>query len=71
MIVSTLVLRLKAAETFLETKIRITRCGKSRFYPVLAKIRIEKIGINRKFLQRKTLEIIRTAVLSGFGEDPV
>jgi len=28
-IVSTLVLRLKAAETFLETKIRITKCEKS------------------------------------------
>jgi len=36
-------------------KIRITRCGKSRFYPVLAKIQI-----NRRFLQRKTLEIVRT-----------
>jgi len=37
-----LVLRLKAAESFLETKIRIARCEKSRFYPVLAKIRINR-----------------------------
>jgi len=56
--VSTLVLRLKAAEFLLRqvsalknttawkcTKIRITRCEKSRSYPVLAKIRI-----NRRFL---------------------
>jgi len=28
-----LVLRLKAAESLLETKIRITRCEKSRFDP--------------------------------------
>jgi len=39
-----LVLRLKAAQSFLETKIRITRCEKSRFYPVLAKFRIKKSG---------------------------
>jgi len=43
-IASTLVLRLKAAESFLETKIRITRCEKRRFYPVLAKIRIRRSG---------------------------
>jgi len=35
------VLHLKAAESFLETKIRITRCEKSRFYLVLAKIQIK------------------------------
>jgi len=39
-----LMLSLKAAESFLETKIRITRCEKSRFCPVLAKIRIKKSG---------------------------
>jgi len=43
-ILSVLVLRLKAAESFLETKIRITRCEKSRFYPVLAQIQIKKSG---------------------------
>jgi len=56
-IISTLVLRLKASESFLETsqwtkyttawkctKIRITRCEKRKFYPVLAKIRIKKSG---------------------------
>jgi len=56
-IVSTLVLRLKAAEYLPETnqctlrttackwtKIRITRYEKRRFYPVLAKIRIKKSG---------------------------
>jgi len=37
-----LVLRLKAAESYLETKLRITRSEKSRFYPVLAKIRINR-----------------------------
>jgi len=37
-----LVMGLKAAESFLETKIRITRCEKSRFYPVLAKIFMKK-----------------------------
>jgi len=37
------VLRLKAAESFLETKIRITR-REEIFYPVLAKIRIKKSG---------------------------
>jgi len=41
---NTLALHLKAAESFLEMKIRITRCEKSRFYPVLAKIRINKSG---------------------------
>jgi len=30
---NTLVLHPKAAESFLETIIRITRCEKSRFYP--------------------------------------
>jgi len=39
-----LVLRLKAAESFQETKIRIMRCEKSRFYPVLVMIRIKKSG---------------------------
>ena len=43
-IVSTLVLRLTAAESFLETKIPITRCEKSKFYLVLAKIRFKKSG---------------------------
>jgi len=43
-ILSTLTLRLKASESFLETKIRITRCEKSRFYPLLAKIPIKKSG---------------------------
>jgi len=52
-----LVLSLKAAEFFLETKIRITRCEKSRFYPVLARIRIKKSGQIEDFLQRKTFEI--------------
>jgi len=37
MIMSTLALRLKAVESFLETKIRIPS-----FYPVLAKIRMKK-----------------------------
>ena len=49
MIASTLVLRLKAAESFLETKIRITRCEKSRFYPVLAKIRINRGLLYKSF----------------------
>jgi len=39
-----LVLRLKAGESFLETKIRITTCEKSRFYPIWTKIRIKKSG---------------------------
>jgi len=56
-IVSTLVLHLKAAEAVLETsqstyennsvevqKIRMTRCKKTTFYLVLAKIRIKKYG---------------------------
>jgi len=42
--VGTLVLRLKADKSFLEAKIRIKRCGKNRFYPVLAKSRIKKSG---------------------------
>ena len=42
-------LRLKAAESFLETKIRITRCEKSRFYPVLAKIRINRGLLYKSF----------------------
>jgi len=50
---NTLVLRLKAAESFLETKIRITRCEKSRFYPVLAKIRIKKSGQNEDFYKEE------------------
>jgi len=41
---STLVLRLKVAESYLETKIQITKCEMSRFYLVLAKIRIKKSG---------------------------
>jgi len=42
MILSMLVLRLKAAKSFLETKIWIMRCEKSRFDLVLVKIRIKK-----------------------------
>jgi len=61
-----LVLSLKAAEFFLETKIRITRCEKSRFYPVLARIRIKKSGQIEDFLQRKTFEIIRTTSFIRF-----
>jgi len=54
---SRLMLRLKAAESFLETsqctyeynsvqvhKIRISRCEMRKFYLVLAKIRIKKSG---------------------------
>jgi len=33
-IMNTPVLRPRAAESFPETKIRVTRCEKSRFYPV-------------------------------------
>jgi len=47
--VNTLVLRLKAAESFLETKIRISRCEKSRFYPVLATIFIKKNVRNHSY----------------------
>jgi len=35
------VLLMKAAESFLDTKIRNMTCEKSRFYPVLAKMRIK------------------------------
>jgi len=52
-IVTTLVLRLQAAESFLETKIRITRCEKSRFYPVLAKIRVKKSGKTEDLYKEK------------------
>jgi len=45
----------------LHWKIRITRCEKSSFYPVLAKIRI-----NRRFLKRKPKEIIRTTSFIRF-----
>jgi len=38
------VLRLKAAESFQETKIRITRFEMTRFYPLLEKIRIKRSG---------------------------
>jgi len=51
-IASTLVLRLKDAESFLETKIRNTRCEKSRFYPVLAKIRIKNPDKPKSFKKK-------------------
>jgi len=38
----------------LHWKIRITRCERSRFYPVLVKIWIKKSGQNQRFLERKT-----------------
>ena len=52
---NTLVLRPKAAESFLETKIRITRCEKRRFYPVLAKIRLEDLD-KPKILVKKNVK---------------
>jgi len=55
--VNTLVLRLKAAESFLEisqctsfTEKSALRDMKSRFYPVLAKILINRIRIKRGLL---------------------
>jgi len=51
-IVSTLVLRLKAAESFLETKIQITRCEKSKSYPVLAKIRLKNPDKPKIFIKK-------------------
>jgi len=45
-------LRLKAAETFLETKFRITKCEKSRCYPVLAKIRFKNPDKPKIFIKK-------------------
>jgi len=54
----------------LHSKIRITRCKKSRFYPVLAKIRIKTFGYTEDFYKENRKKSFVPPVLSGFGEDP-
>jgi len=49
---------------------RITRCEKSEFYPVLAKIRIKKIRTNEYFYKETRKKSFVPPVLSGFGEGP-
>jgi len=64
--VNTLVLRVKTAEYFVEIsectvrtqqrvsgENRITRCKKSRFYPVLANIRIKKSSLSGFFKEKR------------------
>jgi len=54
----------------LHWKIRITRCEKSIFYPVLAKIRIKKSGKTEDSYKEKRKKSSAPPVLFGFGEDP-
>jgi len=55
--------------TYFTEKIRIVRCEKSRFYPVLTQIRITKSGKAEDFHKEKRRNFLVPPVLSGFGED--
>jgi len=58
-------LRLKAAESFLETKSGLRDVKRADFIRYWRRSAL-KIQINRRFLQRKTLEIIRTTSFIRF-----